>query len=192
MADNVQKTPLARTLEQFGNRKAAGAIALLGKALPAQVVSVSGSIVTVKFLLTNVPFTLPNIKCPIAGSQWARAPTQVDDLGVVLACDAYIGGVSGLGGGTADLTPPANLSALVFFPVGNSGWTAPADPNSWEIYGPDGAIIRTQDSTSSVQVSSAGTAIKLPTGKSVTITTLPVAPTGPGSLWNNGGVVNVV
>lgn len=194
MPNDAQKLPLGRTLEQFGNRKAAGAIALLGKALPAQVVSIDGSIVTVKFLLNNVPFTLPNVACPIAGPQWARAPTQVGDLGVVFPADAYIGGVTGLGGGTADLTQAGGLAALVFFPVGNSGWVAPTNPNAWDILGPDGVVIRTVDKTASVTVSSSGVSIAVPAGKPFSIATLPTAPTGlaPGSVWNSGGTLMVV
>lgn len=144
MADNAQKTPLAVSLDRLGNVKAADAIGQLGKALPCSVVSVSGSIVTVKFEVQS-GYTLPNITCPVFGPQYIRYPLQVGDKGVVFPADAYLGGVSGLGGGVASLTTPGNLSALVFFPIGNATWSAPDDPNAVVIYGPTGVIIRMAD-----------------------------------------------
>ena len=140
-ASNAQKTPFLRTINEFAEKKAADAIQLLGKALPASVVSVSNSIVTVKFEL-NTTFTLPQITVPIATSQYRREPTQVGDLGVVRPADVRIGGITGLGAGVADFTLPANLAALVWEPVANSGWSATDDANAYVIYGPNGAIIR--------------------------------------------------
>ena len=144
MPNTGQKTPIARTLEQFGHRKAQSAINLLGQSLPASVATVvSSGIVTVKFELTNVPFTLQNITVPMIGSEYVRLPIQPGCKGLVIAADAYLGGMSGLGGGTADLTHRPNLSNLAFVPLGNKGWSAPDDANAVVIYGPDGAIIRT-------------------------------------------------
>lgn len=166
MALNQQKTPLARTLNRFAQARAADAIQLLGKALPASVVAVSGSIVTVKFELLSV-YTLPQVTCPLFGPEYIRYPIQPGCLGVVFPADTYIGGVSGLGGGVADLTLPANLSALVFFPVGNANWTPPDDPNAVVIYGPDGAIIRDTGKKSTVTISPTG--ISMVTQGTVTI-----------------------
>lgn len=140
-ANNAQKTPFTRTINEFALRKATDAIQLLGKALPASVVSVTNSIVTVNFEL-NTTFTLPQVTVPIATSQYRREPTQVGDLGVVRPADVHLGGITGLGGGTADLTVPANLSALVWEPVANQNWSATDDANAYLIYGPNGAIIR--------------------------------------------------
>lgn len=148
MADQAQKTPIARTLEQFANRKIQSALDLLGTSLPASVLSVHGSgIVTVKFELTNVPFTLPSIKVPVAGSEYVRLPIQVGMKGWVMSADAYLGGMSGLGGGTADLTPRPNLSNLVWSPIGNTAWDAPIDANSLQLQGPDGVILRNENGT---------------------------------------------
>ena len=144
-AGNWQKIPLARSLNQFAEKKIRGAMALLGNVLPAQVVSVSNSIVTVKFLLaatTNSPYTLPNVTVPIAGPEYVRMPTQIGDKGVVIPSDVYLGGVSGLGGGTADLSLQANLSSLIFLSIGNKNFSATDDPNAVVIYGPNGTILR--------------------------------------------------
>lgn len=190
---NVQKLPFVVSLNAAIERKVQDAIQLLGKALPASVVSVSNSIVTVKFEI-NSAFTLPNVAVPLAGPQYIRYPIQVGDPGVVLPADAYLGGVSGMGGGVADLSIPANLSALVFLPIANKNWTATDDPNAIVLYGPDGSIIRTTSGTCKVAVNSSGVTITLPSGKSVVIPSLPTSAAGlpAGALWNNGNVVNVV
>lgn len=122
MANNAQKVPFQVSMNRFAEKKAADAIQVLGKSLPASVVSVDGAIVTVKFELTNIPFTLPNVTIPLFGPSYIRYPIQKGDAGVVIAVDARIGGISGLGSGTADLTAPANLSALFFMPIGNANW----------------------------------------------------------------------
>lgn len=191
-SSNSQKTAVVASLNAFAERKIAAALELIGRALPCQVTKVDGSFVTVKLLVTS-GFTLPEVAVPIATSEYSRAPTQVGDKGIVRPVDTYIGGVTG-GSGTASLALQANLSALVFEPVASKSWSATDDADSYVIYGPNGVVIRNVAKTSSVTVSSSGTSIKVPLGKSVQITTLPVAPAGlpVGSLWNNAGAVNVV
>lgn len=144
MSDNSQKTPFARSMNQFAEQKAISAIQTLGKSLPCHVVAVSGSIVTVKFDL-QTGFTLPDVTCPMFGPEYIRYPTQVGDKGVAMSADAYIGGVSGLGGGVASLALRANLSALIFLPIANKDWSPTDNANAIVLYGPDGAVIRTVD-----------------------------------------------
>lgn len=149
MADNAQKIPFARYLNLSAQKKVLDAIQLLGKALPCRVVSSNGLTVVVKFELANVPFTLPQVTMPIASSQYDRIPLQAGDPGVTLPAAAYLGGVSGLGGGTADLSSPANLSALVFVPIENTGFAA-FDATKRVLYGQtgvqiaDGQVIKTK------------------------------------------------
>ena len=193
MSQNAQKTHLAFSLNRLAEKKVYDAITATGRALPCSVVSVSGSIVTVSFQLTNIPYTLPNVTVPEFGPEYIRYPTQEGDLGVVFPIDTYLGGISGLGGGVADLSMRANLSSLVFFPVASKNWSAPTDPNKIELYGPDGAILRTKDNTSALTVSETGMVAKIPAGDTMVINTLPTsAPAGAGSLWNSGGFVKVV
>lgn len=149
---NAQKTHLGRTLNRFAERKVAEAIQLTGRGLPCSVVSVAGSIVTVKFEVNAAPFTLPNVTVPVGMPEYIRLPLQAGDKGVVLSADAYLGGVSGLGGGTADLSLRANLSCLIFFPIGNANWSAAVDANALCLYGPDGAIIYSTDKTAMLKV----------------------------------------
>lgn len=148
MTGNAQKTHFARSINEQATQKALSAIQTLGKSLPCHVIAVSGSIVTVRFDIRS-SFTLPDVTCPMNGPEYLRFPIQAGDengtKGVAMSADYYIGGVSGLGGGIADLTLRANLSALIFFPIANSNWTATDNPNASVLYGPDGAIIRTID-----------------------------------------------
>src|ERR1700740_3746370 len=121
MAENYGKLWLQKTSNQLAITRAQQAIRRLGRALPCRVVAVSGSIVTVAFEVNAAPWTLPNITIPKAESNWVRMPTQVGDKGYTAPADAYLGGISGLGGGVATLTQPGNLTALVFTPVSNVG-----------------------------------------------------------------------
>lgn len=191
---NAQKLPLALSLNRLAERRVFDVLHNTGKALPCTVVAVSNSIVTVNFEIQNAPFTLPQVTCPMFGPEYIRYPTQVGDKGVVFAADAYLGGVTGLGGGVADLAIRGNLSCLVFFPVGNSGWSSTDDANLLVLYGPDGAVMRTKDSTCKIAVTKNAAVITVPSGKSVQITSLPTSASGlpAGSLWNNSGAVRVV
>ena len=143
MADNVQKTPIGLSINRHARTKALDAIQQRGQSLPCTVVSVRGSIVTVNFEISGPG--LPNVTVPVIGSEYIRLPIQPKDKGWVLAADAYLGGVSGLGGGIADLTQRANLTALVFSPIGNTGFST-VNGNAVTIYGPDGVVLRDTNS----------------------------------------------
>jgi len=159
MAENYSKLWIQRSANQLAINRASQAIKSTGRALPCRVVAVNGSIVTVAFEVKDSPQTLPQITIPKAESPWIRMPTQVGDKGVTMPADTYLGGVSGLGGGTATMTRPGNLSALVFVPVSNSG-SAPDDPNAAQVCGPNGGIMRTTSGVhSSVVTNQSGTTI---------------------------------
>lgn len=161
------KNPLGTSLNAISQRRAADAIQRQGKSLPARVETVvSSGIVTVSFAVNAAPFTLPQVTIPVVGSEYVRIPIQVGDTGMVIAADARLGGVSGLGGGTPDLTQPGNLTALAFVWLGSTGWSETDDPNALVLYGPNGAVIRTTDGSSKITVDAAGTVID---GDQVTI-----------------------
>lgn len=151
MSDNAQKTHFASVFNRAAEKKVADAIQVLGKSLPCHVVAVSGSIVTVRFDIKS-SFTLPDVTCPEFGPEYIRYPTQVGDRGVVIPVDYYIGGVSGLGGGVANMSLRANLSTLIFYPIANVDWSATENPNALVLYGPDGAVLRTADRSSRIVV----------------------------------------
>ena len=116
---------------------------IMGKSLPCHVTAVAGQIVTVAFdLPQGAPWILPEITLPVASSPYDYLPLQVGDTGFTVPADAYLGGISGLGGGQATWTHPGNLDALVFVPVGQKSFTA-ANANARIIQGPDGWIAQT-------------------------------------------------
>jgi hypothetical protein len=118
----AQKTPLARGLSRFAQRKAIEEISKLGYAPPGHVVAVNGAIVTINFDVSGL--TLPQVQMPLFGPEYIRYPVQVGDKGVAFPASFYLGGVSGLGDGTADDTQRGNLATLVWFPIGNAKWAA--------------------------------------------------------------------
>lgn len=56
--------------------KIADAMQMAGKVLPASVVSRAGNMVTVSFLLRDIPFMLPQVTLPLFGPQYIRYPMQ--------------------------------------------------------------------------------------------------------------------
>ena len=144
MTNNARKIPVYASIGQAARRKAADAIALTGKAYPASVTAIRGSIVTVNFEL-QTHITLPKVTIPLFGPEYVRYPIQAGCKGIVISADAYIGGMSGLGGGTAGLGLQANLTNLVFLPISNQAWSA-VDPNAITIYGPNGVVLRDETS----------------------------------------------
>lgn len=144
MTYNSQKTPLTQTLNRFTEGKIADGGQLDPKSLPCTVNKVvSSGIVEVKFEIqqpTNDPTgsTLPSVTVPVAWGEYIRYPVQAGDKGFCVAADAYLGGVSGLGGGVASLVMQGNLAALTFQPLGNTEWAQTPDAKAVVVYGVGG------------------------------------------------------
>jgi hypothetical protein len=165
---SAQKNPLSTSLNRLSAKKAHDAIQVLGKSLPCTVVSVTGSIVTVNFEVQS-GFNLPHVIVPIAGSEYIRLPIQMGCKGVVMAIDARIGNMSGLGAASpSDLTTPANLTALVFVPIGNTNFFS-VPGNQTVIYGPNGVILEDSNIHCVLNLTPAGIAITLPSGGALTV-----------------------
>ena len=166
MAGDALKTPFGRRANELALKRAGDAIQLEGKALPCSVVSGNGTFVIVKFEIQSI-YTLPQVRVPVASSEYFRMPIQPGCKGVVIPADDYIGGVSGLGGGVAKLTRQANLANLVFVPIGTTAF--PSVPDGFAvIYGPTGVIIRDQNSGTVVTITGSGITIQL-SGGNVTV-----------------------
>jgi hypothetical protein len=172
MASNVQKTPLGLSLNRFARTKALDQIQISGLSLPCSVVSVRGQVVQVAFQVIAAPgqaaVTLPNVTIPVATSFYDWVPFRPGDLGVAVSADAYLGGISGLGGGVASMSRPGNLTALVFLPVANVGWTVP-DATQRVVQGAGGVLLRTLDGVCSIDITPTGIAITVPAGRQVAI-----------------------
>jgi len=155
MSNPAQKQQLSKNLPSVIGGAVADGNQLAGQGLPCSVVMVAGAIVTVAFEVDSDVFTLPQVTCPVAESEYAILPIQVGDKGYVTSASARLGGVSGLGSGLAPLVAPSNLGGLVFVPVGNTAWTQ-VDANAIQLQGPNGAIIQTMDGAARVTINSAG------------------------------------
>lgn len=166
---NAQKTPYALSANKIARNRAEDRIQQTGRDWPCSVVSRKGQVVTVKFeIATGDPqITLPNITVPIDTSEYDWLPLQRGAKGVVRSADAYLGGISGLGGGTADLSARGNLSALVFHPTSDAEWTAANTDQRIINGGPDGILLT--GAGGSVEISSSGITMKFG-GKTVTLT----------------------
>ena len=140
MSNSAQKFPLQISLGNIAKKGANDAISLLGMSLPASVVSVSGAFVTVKFEILS-DYSLPQITVPVLGSLYVREPLQTGDKGVLIPCDANIAGITGQDGSTADMTAPANLSGLMFMPIGNMNWKS-VDPSMLTLTGLSDLMVR--------------------------------------------------
>jgi hypothetical protein len=167
MGNNYLKNWLQKTQNQQAINRALQVMQTKGYALPCRVVSVSGSIVTVAFEIKDDTLTLPQVTIPKAESQWMRSPTQEGEYGMTIPSDAYLGGISGLGGGTANMNRRGNLSSLVYVPCGSKTYPS-VNPNAAYVAGPQGAVIQTQDGTSSIVVNETGITLKFG-GKVVTL-----------------------
>ena len=160
MADYTKKH-FGRSLNDIAVARATEAVKSAGYALPCSVVKVvSSGIVTVKFEVNSGQTPLPHVTIPIGYPEYIRYPIQVGDKGLVFPADAKLGGLTGLGSGVPALgVPPGNLTALTFFWLGSTGWSATDDPNSLVMYGPAGVIIRNTAGTVKIVLSATGIAI---------------------------------
>jgi len=144
VTDLAQKKPTGQALNAWAQRKIVDAIASTGRSLPCTVVSVSGAIVTVAFQVTAIPgatpITLPQVTIPIIGSEYVRLPIQPGCKGMTVAADAYLGGMSGIGGGTATTAQTGNLTPLAFVPLGNVGFFS-VNGQVLTMYGPSGVTL---------------------------------------------------
>jgi len=156
-----------KALNDFARQKALDAIQQEGKSLPAVVVKKNGNMVEVAFAL-NSEFTLSNVTIPIFGPEYIRYPMQAGDKGLVLPMSTYIGGMSGQGGGTASLTTPLNLSALLYLPISNTQWEN-VDPNVLVMYGPEGVTLRDSGSNTTFMLTPTAVTIVTPDLFQVTV-----------------------
>jgi len=177
---NAQKIPLSLSINQAMSRASESRVQQLGKCLPCSVVSVDGAMITVKFEVKADPLTLPQVKMPLFGPEYVRYPIQAGDKGFAISADAYLGQMSGLGDGTADLTVQPNLSTLAFMPCGNKNWRS-VDHDAVVIYGPNGVVVQDADQNCTLTLTPSGYTIDLGSNP-WTITAGGITITGSGNM----------
>lgn len=169
MADNVQTTPLSRSIIQLIQNEIVQATQQNPKSLPVSVVAVSNAMVKVKFEL-NSTINFPQITVPQAISRYARPPTQVGDKGFVVAADLYLGGVTGLGGGVADyLRKEGNLSTLVFVPLSNTNFPS-VDGNAYNVTAPNGVVLKDDSGNSKITLTPSSIVLSCGANSKITLT----------------------
>lgn len=147
-----QKYPFNIALSEMLGRKTTDNNALGGRLLPAHVVAVKGQIVTVKFdVLPEQGVVYPSVTVPVATFPYIRYPIQVGDKGVTLCAEVSLANQCGLGQGLPSRATPPSMAALYFIPIAHVNYHE-VDPNKITLYGPDGAILRTEGFESSITV----------------------------------------
>ena len=141
--DNSRKLPIFSSIGQAARQQAVRSDNLAGKAMPASVASVNGAAVTVNFEV-QTGYPLPKISVPILGSEYIRLPIQPGCKGMVISSDYYLGAMTGLGTGAADMKRRGNLGNLVFVPLGSQSW-ASVDGDVLTMYGVSGVTITDKD-----------------------------------------------
>lgn len=160
-ASNSQKTPMAVSLNRLAVKRAHDLIKITGRSLPCSVVSASGNLVTVKFEVNAGNFTLPQVTMPaFCGAQWLRIPYQKGDRGFAIPADARLAPLAGMGGGTADLSTPANLAALMFMPITVKSFPV-VDPNAVVVGGPNGVVLQDESKSCTFTLTPTGIVIAI-------------------------------
>ena len=157
----MYKIPIPRALNDFSARKIAEALQQGGKTLPATVQSYDGKQTVIVSFDVVSGFTLPHVQCQVAMSNYIRLPLRKGDKGICLPSDAFISSLAGNAPGAANLTNPANLSALTFLPISAKAFSD-EDPEKVVIVCDKGATIKTSDGQYSAEVSPGSAELKAP------------------------------
>lgn len=160
MVSNAQKTPFAESLHRFGDIKSQDWLSRLPQSMPATVVEIVGALVKVSIDGNWTPFNIPQVLVPKFESAYGRAPTQAGDKGAIIGINYYIGGQSGLGGGSANLYPRANLTNAIWLPISQKSFGA-VNPNAYTIQGMAGVVLQDTTNAASLTLTPTGIALKI-------------------------------
>lgn len=167
MTDFSKKTSIAKNLANAMQYQNAVAGVQTGWQLPCTVVAVDAikGFVTVNFEVVNTTLPLPQITIPVAGWRYIRYPIQVGDAGFTITIDTNISNLAGLADGKTSMVAYGNFGpTLAFLPVMQKGMANSDNPQAVVVVGPEGAIIRDDNSNSVVTISPSQ--IKLQSGSS--------------------------
>src|ERR1700751_6166414 len=115
--DNVQKLSFVTLMHDFVRTQAQNHFHDVPKSLPCHVSKIlENDFLELTFDVTG-PFTLPKITVKQSFSKYHREQTQVGDKGYITANNTYLGGSSGMSGGTSSMYPRGKLTTGAFQPV---------------------------------------------------------------------------
>ena len=168
--------------------KIADAMQMAGKVLPASVVSRAGNMVTVSFLLRDIPFMLPQVTLPLFGPQYIRYPMQPG------TGDRHPGGyVSGRcqRTGRRYCRPYAagQSQRAGVLPISHTEWES-VDGHVLTLYGPEGVTIRDAGSKTTFLLTPQSITIATPDQFKVTVgSTVLTLTNGSWSLTGQSGTL---
>lgn len=161
--DDAQKNPLVKTLQSYTQAMIDHFVETQPKSLPCTIASVddTNTVVTVNIEVQDPVLQFPQVTVPVLYPKYVRYPLKAGDPGLLVPSDVYLGGVSGLGGGTATMAAQGNLSTLGFLALAGPKPGATDDPKAHVIYGPNGVVLRDEDKKCIFTLTPEGIAITL-------------------------------
>jgi hypothetical protein len=161
-------TPLSLTLPHTMDGRTQDKHQVTPQEIPVTVASVIGEFVKVKAEMHG-SFTIPQFEVAGNWGEFIRPPIVVGSKGHASAADYYLGGMTGLGGGTADYRDRGNLTTHVFRAVSQKNFPTNTHRNTQAslISGPQGAVINDAQQKTTIVVN--GTVITSAIGTTITI-----------------------
>ena len=183
-ADNALVTPIVWSHSQSGYVRAQDRYQENVQPLPVTIKKIVGELVMVTVDMQGV-YTQPTLLLPQAFSEWVREPTQVGDKGWAVPSNYYLGGQSGLGGGTANYRYRGNMTTLVFQHISQKAFphNKNRDLNAVFINGPNGVVLQDTQGKCVFTQTPTGITIKIG-GMTLTITSAGLDVEG-GDIVNN-------
>ena len=161
---------------------------MAGKVLPASVVSRAGNMVTVSFLLRDIPFMLPQVTVPLFGPQYIRYPMQpgIGDR----PPGGYVSGRYQRTGRRYCRPHAAGQSQRAgVLPISHTEWES-VDGQVLTLYGPEGVTIRDAGSKTTFLLTPESITIATPEQFKVTVgSTVLTLTNGSWSLTGQSGTL---
>jgi len=165
MSDLSKKVIFAQNIGEIARHAISSESQSNGYQLPCRVARVitdeSGNtidgFVEIEFQVVGLSVPFPNIVVPVVGWRYLRFPIQVGDVGITITIDTDTQYISGIYDGIATINGSGNLGpTLAFLPIMNTRMENSDNPQAVVVVGPQGAIIRDDNSNSVVTISATG------------------------------------
>jgi hypothetical protein len=164
-ANNALVTPLAYSLADLARIGSQNKNQQISQPIPVSITKIHGELVQVKIEAKGrgIPYTIPEFIVPQSFSEWIREPTQVGDKGWLVESNYYLGGMSGLNGGTANYYDRSNLTNMVFQHISQKQFPHNVNRNLNQVFqnGPEGVMNQTTDGKFFVNVDGKNAQVQL-------------------------------